>query len=367
MESASVLNASSSTSPLFFPSFFSQRSPQLLPWISDLHLSLLAPVVCYWVFSLFFDFLSYLEIPAIEKHRLHTPAELISRNRATRWQVCRDVFLQHIIQTIIGGLFMLLDEEEIVDIAGDLAWYNRSLTALVASSATRALVAQVLYHIVVPAGKLAIAMFVVDTWQYFLHRLMHTSPYLYRTFHSRHHSLYVPYAYGALYNHPFEGFLLDSLGTAIAYKAAGMYIREAMVLFCFATFKTVDDHCGYKLPYDPFQQLFPNNSAYHDVHHQMFGIKANFSQPFFVCWDRWMGTMMSEERMKTYSDQLIREKEKGKENSERENKSETKVQGSVLPKTEEKNASDTISSTAEPIWLWGQAKSIMAVIFPSDK
>jgi sphinganine C4-monooxygenase len=34
--------------------------------------------------------------------------------------------------------------------------------------------------------------------------------------------LYVPYAFGALYNHPFEGFLLDTLGAAIAFKVAGM-------------------------------------------------------------------------------------------------------------------------------------------------
>jgi sphinganine C4-monooxygenase len=34
-----------------------------------------------------------------------------------------------------------------------------------------------------------------------------------------------------------------------------------------------------------------NNAAYHDIHHQSWGIKTNFSQPFFTVWDRVLGTM----------------------------------------------------------------------------
>ncbi|GMJ13452.1 hypothetical protein HRI_005014400 [Hibiscus trionum] len=39
-----------------------------------------------------------------------------------------------------------------------------------------------------------------------------------------------------------------------------------------------------------FHIFFSNNSAYHDVHHHLYGGKYNFSQPFFVMWDRIMGT-----------------------------------------------------------------------------
>jgi sphinganine C4-monooxygenase len=111
------------------------------------------------------------------------------------------------------------------------------------------------------------------------------------TFHSRHHRLYVPYAYGALYNHPFEGFLLDTLGASLAYKVAGLTTRQGMIFFTFCTIKTVDDHCGYRLPWDPFQHITGNNAAYHDIHHQSWGIKTNFSQPFFTFWDRLLNTM----------------------------------------------------------------------------
>jgi sphinganine C4-monooxygenase len=147
---------------------------------------------------------------------------------------------------------------------------------------------------------------VMDTWQYFFHRFFHTNQYLYRSIHSVHHRLYVPYAFGALYNHWLEGILLDTLGAAVAHSLALMSMRQAILLFTIATLKTVDDHCGYSLPFDPFQLIFPNNAAYHDIHHrvgfslfpsprtstelalfdfQIWGIKYNFSQPFFIHWD----------------------------------------------------------------------------------
>ena len=119
---------------------------------------------------------------------------------------------------------------------------------------------------------------------------MHLLTAVIATFHSRHHRLYVPYAYGALYNHWFEGFLLDTLGASIAYKLAGMNTRQGMVFFTGSTIKTVDDHCGYALPWDPLQHITSNNAGYHDVHHQSWGIKTNFSQPFFTFWDRLLGT-----------------------------------------------------------------------------
>jgi sphinganine C4-monooxygenase len=113
------------------------------------------------------------------------------------------------------------------------------------------------------------------------------------TLHARHHRLYVPYAYGALYNHPVEGFLLDTLGASLSYKIAGMSPRQGICFFTGSSLKTVDDHCGYAFPWDPLQHITSNNAAYHDIHHQSWGIKTNFSQPFFTFWDRLLGTIWS--------------------------------------------------------------------------
>ena len=64
-----------------------------------------------------------------------------------------------------------------------------------------------------------------------------------------------------------------------------------MWFFTGSTIKTVLDHGGYEFPFDPVHWVFPNNAAYHDIHHQSWGIKTNFSQPFFVYLDRIGGTM----------------------------------------------------------------------------
>lgn len=122
--------------------------------------------------------------------------------------------------------------------------------------------------------------FIIDTWQYTLHRLCHTYTFLYRHFHSVHHRLYVPYAFGALYNHPLEGLVMDSVGAALAEQFTGMTVRQASLLFTISSAKTVDDHCGYRIWWDPCQLFFYNNADYHDIHHQSYGIKKNFSQPF---------------------------------------------------------------------------------------
>lgn len=142
------------------------------------------------------------------------------------------------------------------------------------------------------ARQLVTAMLVMDTWQYFVHRYMHENKFLYKHIHSLHHRLIVPYAYGALYNHPLEGLLLDTVGGALSFLVSGMSPRTSIFFFSFATIKTVDDHCGLCLPGNLFHVLFRNNTAYHDIHHQLYGTKYNYSQPFFVMWDRIMGTYM---------------------------------------------------------------------------
>ena len=98
---------------------------------------------------------------------------------------------------------------------------------------------------------------------------MHTNQFLYKYIHSWHHQITVPYAYGALYNHPVEGLLLDTLGAAIAEALTGLTTREAMLFFTIATMKSVDDHSGYKFPFDPFQMFTENSADYHEIHHQV--------------------------------------------------------------------------------------------------
>lgn len=72
---------------------------------------------------------------------------------------------------------------------------------------------------------------------------------------------------------------MDTIGAGLGYKLSGMGTRGAMVFFGFSTMKTVDDHCGYSLPWDPLQKMFWNNAGYHDIHHQSWGIKVGSANP----------------------------------------------------------------------------------------
>lgn len=311
------------------PSYTLKPRPPMLAGISDPFLQLLAPVVAYWIVSGFFHILDIYDL--CSKYRLHTPAEVLKRNHVTRYEVFRDVIIQQIVQTAFGLLIAHFDPVETIgredyDIAlwaQRLRLTQKSLPSLLGLVGVDALslarkvqhghpqlagalrggiystesfaswemaTARFIYWIGVQLVQFTVAILIVDTWQYFLHRAMHMNKFLYTTLHSRHHRLYVPYAYGALYNHPLEGFMLDTLGTGVAYLATGMTVRQGMAFFTCATIKTVDDHCGYAFPWDPLQHITSNNAAYHDVHHQSWGIKTNFSQPFFTFWDRVLGT-----------------------------------------------------------------------------
>lgn len=251
--------------------------PDLFPFISDQNLALAVPVAAYWTLSLVFHAIDTFELA--EKYRIHPPEEITSRNRCSLGQVLKAVAMQHALQT---GMGLLVNYFEPPQYTGHEAFEIWKLTQRLKMSNE---FADFTYYWIIPSVKIGLAFFIMDTWQYMLHRLMHMNKFLYKHLHSVHHRLYVPYAFGALYNSLIEGFLLDTMGAALGYFALGLTTRESIIFYTISTLKTVDDHCGYDMPFDPFQFLFPNNSAYHDIHHQSFGIKSNFSQPFFVLWD----------------------------------------------------------------------------------
>jgi len=256
---------------------FSPLCSRMAEWEpSEVELHIFLPIVFYWGYALWWHFgVSRVFSEDLEKSRLHTQQEEETKNIVSKRRVIITVVSQQILQTVI--VYILKDPLP-------PAWDNRFTFVT---------------HVMIPALQFVACMFLMDTWQYFWHRIMHENRWLYRNVHSWHHRLRVPYAFGALYNHPLEGFLLDICGYVVAVLSTGLSYRLASILAIFATIKTVDDHCGYyNLPYyNPFQKLFTNNSRYHDVHHQAKGIKKNFSQPFFTFWDHALGTFVSPEEI----------------------------------------------------------------------
>jgi len=207
--------------------------PPLLPFISDKHLSLALPIIAYWLYSALFHFLDSQTWPFLDAYRIHPSEEVTRRNRVSRLQVVRAVLIQQLGQVLVGLVALHTEADEgIPDHALALRQLREKWGCPNLASA------EVVYWFLLPVLRQVVAVFVLDAWEYWIHRLMHVNKFLYRHIHSLHHRLYVPYAFGALYNHPLEGLILDTVGTAIAMKVAHLTLREAMFFFVFATMKT---------------------------------------------------------------------------------------------------------------------------------
>ncbi len=227
MANFSQFEAYSDLPPL--PDYQTIPQPHLLPPIPDKLLTLILPIAAYWGLSMLFHWIDTKDY--FPKYRLHTPAEVSSRNRISRWEVVRDVVIQQVVQTAVGWLLGMTEPDDLMGKeAYDIAvWARRiriaqralpgllSLVGLDAAGIAKDLngshpvlagavtggrytapqttsgltghapgyavwemtLASAMYWYVVPALQYGIAILVVDTWQYFLHRAMHMNKWMY--------------------------------------------------------------------------------------------------------------------------------------------------------------------------------------------
>ncbi|KAI4180534.1 MAG: hypothetical protein L6R41_007184 [Letrouitia leprolyta] len=175
--------------------------------------------------------------------------------------------------------------------------------------------AKAIYWVLFPLFQYIAAMVLADTMQYFAHRAFHANRWLYsgpslthypshhkltsadrinlvEHIHAMHHDVYVPFAYGAFYNHPLETIPIDAIGFPICLGIVGLDNRQAAFFGAIWTFKTVVDHCGYNFPYNPCNIVCPDSVLYHDLHHQSWGMKYNFSV-YGAFWDWILDTRWS--------------------------------------------------------------------------
>jgi sphinganine C4-monooxygenase len=215
------------------PSYTLMPLPALIPAIPDKILVMILPFIAYWVVSLIFHWIDTKDL--FPQYRLHTPAEILARNHATRWEVFRDVLKQQIVQTVFGIGMGMVEPDELTGkeeydvavwsrririaqrsiptlmsmvgldslglarnmadshpmVAGFLSGGNyTTVTQLVslpeypeaavpAFARWETLVASGIYYFLIPFLQLAFGILFVDTWQYFLHRGMHSNKWLY--------------------------------------------------------------------------------------------------------------------------------------------------------------------------------------------
>jgi sphinganine C4-monooxygenase len=218
------------------------------------------PPIVYWTYGSLFHLLDVMDLSTVSKYRINK-LESREKNPVSPTQVILGVLLQQLLQALLSIISLSLGAND--PWMGEVSWWGSVIQFIV-------------------------AMLIVDSWQYWWHRYMHENKWLYRHIHSYHHRLNITYAYGALYNHPIEGFILDTIGGTVAVILSGMSMNVALLFICLSTMKTIDDHSGYRFPFDPFYMMFRNNAKYHDYHHKI--PTHNFSQPYFTLWDLYCGT-----------------------------------------------------------------------------
>ena len=191
------------------------RTP-LLPFISDAHLLLLLPTGAYWAYGILFHWID--QRGYLASYKLHTPAEILKRNKVPMSKVIRSILFYQAVTTLLGFWMLRGSQPEPRGDAGcDIALWALWLSQLrnfsrlsswtiwgdatmkwqfsvysgngfetddvVAISMLDLIAAKMIYYLLAPLGHFALAIFIADTWQYFTHRIVHMNQYLYSEFY----------------------------------------------------------------------------------------------------------------------------------------------------------------------------------------
>lgn len=124
----------------------------------------------------------------------------------------------------------------------------------------------------------------MDTVQYFSHRLFHEVPWLYGQVHKTHHEIKAPWGFAALYNSYPDALLVGASLHAAFFVVGGFTVEEFSYVVSAANVMTVLDHVDY---FDRVSWF--GKPRHHRIHHEV-NSHTNFQQPFFTFWDRWLGT-----------------------------------------------------------------------------
>lgn len=93
------------------PPLYHTAGTSMLPWISDKHLSLVAPIFLYWALSLLFHAVDTAQLPYFERMRIHESPEVLARNKASVIDVVKAVVFQQVVQTALGAAWLESEED----------------------------------------------------------------------------------------------------------------------------------------------------------------------------------------------------------------------------------------------------------------
>lgn len=109
---------------------------------------------------------------------------------------------------------------------------------------------------------------------YYVHRLFHTFPYLYRTIHKKHHRFTAPIAVAAQYAHPIEQIFANVLPITLPPQILGSHMITFWTYMGYELVNTATVHSGY--------DFFVGKARFHDEHHERFSL--NYGSIGFLDW-----------------------------------------------------------------------------------
>lgn len=147
-----------------------------------------------------------------------------------------------------------------------------------------------------------IAMFVHETYYYWLHRWMH-KPKVLRHFHHIHHNSLYTSSFTSFSFHPIEAFL-QAIFLPMLVLVMPMHIFVLLALLVTMSITAVINHAGVEVyPASAFNSSWARwmvGATHHDMHHLKY--RCNYGL-YFTFWDVWMNTEDKgfEQRFKEHS------------------------------------------------------------------
>jgi methylsterol monooxygenase len=149
--------------------------------------------------------------------------------------------------------------------------FRDGIEASVLSTETNSYLFQVL--------KLVLLVHSANLFFYWTHRLLHLS-FMFRYIHAQHHEFTEPIGVAAMYSHPLEHLISNTLSFILPFLYIGASYRAMLVLLSFASCTTVLYHTRSFVFFED-----------HLIHHQRF--KTNFGFGRYL--DNLFGTSSSKE------------------------------------------------------------------------
>lgn len=141
---------------------------------------------------------------------------------------------------------------------------------------------------------LILAMFIHETYYYWLHRWMHKSRKVYRMIHKVHHDSVSTSVWTSFSFHPIES-LLQAIIIPVILIIIPVHWVVLLIWLILMTVSAIINHAGVEIYPKSWREhrllKWMIGSTHHDLHHRRF--TKNFGL-YFTFWDIWMKTESEE-------------------------------------------------------------------------